>query len=146
MRQGLSAARAQLPAPGWVLVHDAARALVAPSDAEQVLEAARPSGAAIPVVPVGDTLKQLRGDQVARTLDRSHLAFAQTPQAFRFTILEEALEKAERDGFQGTDCASLVERIGVEVRTCPGRLGNFKLTYPEDLVRAEVLIAQGNGS
>ena len=92
------------------------------------------------------TLKELAGDQVAQTLERSHLAFSQTPQAFRFTVLEEALEKAERDGFQGTDCSSLVERIGVEVRTCPGRVENFKLTYPEDLVRAELLLAQGNGS
>ncbi len=65
------------------------------------------------------------------------LARAQTPQAFRLSTLQEALEKARRDGFEGTDCASLVERLGVEVRTCAGRAGNWKLTRPGDPERAE---------
>ena len=56
-------------------------------------------------------------------------------------VLREALDKAERDGFVGTDCASLVERLGVEVRTCTGRADNFKVTHPEDLLRAEALLA-----
>lgn len=126
----------------WVLVHDAARCLVEPGDAERVLEAARPSGAAIPVVPVGDTVKEVSGEAVVRTLDRGRLALAQTPQAFRVALLREALEKAAREGFVGTDCASLVERLGVRVATCPGRRENWKVTDPGDLARAEAQLRE----
>ncbi|MCP4002685.1 MAG: 2-C-methyl-D-erythritol 4-phosphate cytidylyltransferase [bacterium] len=128
----------------WVLVHDAARCLVLPADAEAVLEAARSTGAALPVIPASDTVKLLDGERVERTLDRSTLGLAQTPQAFRVSILSEALAKAERDGFLATDCSSAVERLGVEVRTSMGRSGNWKLTHPEDLPRAEaVLLSRG---
>jgi len=127
----------------WVLVHDAARCLVEPGDASAVLRAARATGAALPVVPASDTTKWLAesGDRVERTLARARLGFAQTPQVFRVQVLREALDKAERDGFEGTDCASLVERIGVEVRVCAGRPENFKVTHPEDLARAEAALA-----
>lgn len=146
LRCGLDAAERQLPEVAWVLVHDAARPFVEPADAEAVLAAAQATGAALPVIPVGDTLKELEGDQVIRTLDRSRLGFAQTPQAFRLALLREALEKAEREGFTGTDDAVLVERLGGVVRTCPGRVENFKLTYPADLARAEALLrARGAG-
>jgi 2-C-methyl-D-erythritol 4-phosphate cytidylyltransferase len=106
-----------------------------------VLAAARVTGAALPVLPASDTLKLLDGARVERTLERARIGLAQTPQAFRVEVLREALEKAERDGFEGTDCASLVERLGVEVRTSPGRAANFKVTHPDDLVRAEALLA-----
>ena len=141
LRRGLDAAGQQVPDLGWVLVHDAARAFVEPADAEAVLAAARPTGAALPVVPIGDSVKELEGDRVIGTADRTRLAFAQTPQAFRLTVLREALEKAEREGFTGTDCARLVERLGVVVRTCPGRAENFKITDPADLARAESILA-----
>ncbi len=134
---GLEAARAQLPDAGFVLVHDAARCLVEPGDAERVLEAARPTGAAVPVVPVADTVKIVDGERVSSTPDRSTLVLAQTPQAFRVEILRRALEQAERDAVRGTDCASLVERLGVEVRTCGGRAENLKVTHPWDLELAE---------
>ena len=75
-----------------------------------------------------------------RTLPRERLVRAQTPQAFRLALLREALEKARRDGFEGTDCASLVERLGAEVAVCAGRSQNFKVTRPEDLQRAEALL------
>jgi len=142
---GLAAACRQLPDTRWVLVHDAARCLVEPADAEAVLEAAHPTGAALPVVPAGDTVKVLEGERVRETLDRGQLGLAQTPQAFRVEVLREALEKAERDGFEGTDCASLVERLGVEVRVCAGRPENWKVTHPGDLERAGALLA-GRGS
>ncbi len=122
---------------GFALVHDAARCCALPSDAEAVLAAARETGAAIPVVPVAETVKRVRDGVVAETLPRAALALAQTPQAFRLALLREALEKAERDGFTGTDCASLVERLGTTVRTCPGREENLKVTRPADLERAE---------
>jgi 2-C-methyl-D-erythritol 4-phosphate cytidylyltransferase len=126
----------------WVLVHDAARCFVEPGDAERVLEVARRSGAAIPVVPVGETVKEVTGETVVRTLDRERLALAQTPQAFQVGLLREALEKAARDGVAGTDCASLVERLGARVATCSGRRENWKVTHPEDLVRAEALLRE----
>ncbi len=121
----------------FALVHDAARCCVLPSDAEAVLAAARETGAAIPVVPVADTVKRVRGDTVVETLPREALALAQTPQGFRLALLCEAFERAERDGVLGTDCASLVERLGTEIRTCPGRPENLKVTHPADLERAE---------
>ncbi len=140
---GLVAGLAARPDLGWVLVHDAARCLVLPEDASRVLRAAEPTGAALPVVPVTDTPKWLAegGARVERTLERARLAFAQTPQAFRAETLREALDKAERDGFEGTDCASLVERLGVEVRVCAGRTENFKVTHPDDLAQAEAVLA-----
>jgi 2-C-methyl-D-erythritol 4-phosphate cytidylyltransferase len=138
---GLGAARAALPQAEWVLVHDAARCLVTPEDAEQVLAAAQPTGAALPVVALTDTVKRIAGARVVQTLERAQLGLAQTPQAFRIALLAEALEKAARDGFVGTDCATLVERLSLEVRTCPGRAGNFKVTGAEDLSRAAAYLA-----
>ena len=115
--------------------------MVEPADAEAVLAAARATGAALPLVPIGDTVKEVEGERVKGTVDRTHLGFAQTPQAFRLTVLREALEKAEREGFTGTDCAGLVERLGVRVRTCPGRAENFKITHAADLARAKAVLA-----
>ena len=142
--RGLEAGTAARPDLDWVLVHDAARCLVEPEDASAVLRAAQATGAALPVVPVSDTPKWLAeaGGRVERTLERARLGLAQTPQAFRVQVLREALDKAERDGFEGTDCASLVERLGVEVRVCAGRVDNFKVTHPDDLARAEALLAK----
>jgi 2-C-methyl-D-erythritol 4-phosphate cytidylyltransferase len=127
-----------------VLMHDAARCLVEPGDASAVLRTAQATGAALPVVPASDTVKWLAetGGRVERTLERARLGLAQTPQAFRVQVLREALDKAERDGFEGTDCASLVERLGVEVRVCAGRVENFKVTHPDDLARAEAVLAR----
>ena len=133
---GMVAAMAGVDADDWMLVHDAARCLVTPADAEAVLAAAQPTGAALPVAPIADTVKRVVEGRAVETLDRSALGLALTPQAFRISLLSEALDKAARDGFAGTDCASLVERLGIEVRTCPGRAGNFKVTEPEDLERA----------
>jgi 2-C-methyl-D-erythritol 4-phosphate cytidylyltransferase len=141
-RQGsLARGLAALPAGvERVLVHDAARCLVEAADAERVLEAMQETGAAIPVVAPNDTVKQLRGEAVERTLERTTLALAQTPQGFRVELLREALEKAAGEGFEGTDCASLVERLGVRVRVCPGRPGNWKLTTGEDVERARATL------
>ena len=146
--RGLEAGIAARPHLHWVLVHDAARCLVEPGDASAVLRAAQATGAALPIVPASDTPKWLAesGGRVERTLERARLGLAQTPQAFRIEVLREALDKAERDGFEGTDCASLVERLGVEVRVCAGRVENFKVTHPDDLLRAEALLARRAGA
>lgn len=142
---GLHALAGRTPDAVFVLVHDAARCLVEPRDAERVLELARETGAAIPVIPLADTLKEVVQGRVVRTADRSHLVAAQTPQVFRLAVLREALEKAQREGFLGTDCASLVERLGVQVCTCPGRLENFKITDEADLERAALRLRARGG-
>ncbi len=146
VERGLQSAVAALPGAEWVLVHDAARCLVQPGDAESVLEAARATGAAIPVLPLSDTIKEIDGETVSSTLDRRRLVAVQTPQAFRIPLLREALEKARRDGFTGTDCSALVERLGVEVRIVPGRPENWKLTLPADLDRAAALLPAAEDS
>jgi 2-C-methyl-D-erythritol 4-phosphate cytidylyltransferase len=124
----------------WVLVHDAARCLATPEEADAVLEAARETGAALLVAPLDDTVKRVDGNRVESTPDRNQLVRALTPQAFRVAVLREALQRAQADGFRGTDCASLVERTGVEVRTCPGRPENFKVTTVPDLERAALIL------
>lgn len=123
-----------------VLVHDGARPLVGPGLIDRVLAAAADKGAAVPVVPVEDTLKETAGDRVVGTLDRTRLARAQTPQGFRYAVLLRALEAARADRFHGTDEAQLVERLGGEVAAVEGDPRNLKITTPLDLVLAEALL------
>ncbi len=130
------------PAVCWVWVHDAARCFVSAEDAERVLAAAAKTGAALPVIPIHETVKRVVSGHVSQTEDRRELFLAQTPQVFRLEILREALDKAARDHVQGTDCASLVERLGVEVNVVDGRRENWKLTEAGDLDRAERQFAE----
>lgn len=127
---------------GVVLVHDAARPLVEPTLIDAVHSAASAEGAALPVVPVVDTLKRLRDDRVVETVDRSELGAAQTPQGFRFEVLVRAYEKAFRDGATVTDEAMAVERLGEPVVVVAGSPRNRKLTTPEDMLWAENLLRE----
>ena len=116
---------------GWIVVHDGARPFVTPAMIEAGLEAARPTGAAVAVVPAFDTVKRIAPDgSVAKTLDRDELRMAQTPQVFRRDILERAHAEITDDA---TDDAAMAERIGVEVRTFDGARENIKITTAEDL-------------
>ncbi len=125
----------------FFMVHDAARPLVSPSLIRRVIEAALQSGAALAALPCPDTIKQATENGcVAATLDRSVLWMAQTPQIFRRTLFLEALETAVKDNFNGTDCASLVEHLGHPVQLVPGEARNFKVTYPDDLERASLML------
>ncbi|MBI4161367.1 MAG: 2-C-methyl-D-erythritol 4-phosphate cytidylyltransferase [Acidobacteria bacterium] len=138
VRRGLE----RVPDQGVVLVHDAARPLVPAQVIAAVLEAAGSRGAAVPVLPVPDTPKLLdSAGGLERTLDRSRLVLAQTPQGFAAGLLRRGLQAAERDGFLGTDDAWLVERLGVEVTLVPGAAENLKVTTPGDLRRAGELLA-----
>lgn len=139
MRAGLAALPADVE---WVAVHDAARPLVRPEDVGRVLAAAARTGAALLAVPVRDTLKRVREGRVAETLARAECWAAQTPQVFRAALLREALAKAEAEGFQGTDDAQLVERLGAAVEIVAGDPANLKITWPEDLVLAEAIWRQ----
>jgi 2-C-methyl-D-erythritol 4-phosphate cytidylyltransferase len=127
---------------GVVLVHDAARPFVEPALIESVARAADEHGAALPVLPLVDTVKRVREDRVTGTLDRSELGAAQTPQGFRFALLVQAYEAAFRDRLTITDEAMAVERLGAPVVAVPGSARNRKLTTPDDLTWAESILAQ----
>ena len=122
-----------------VLCHDAARPFAAPELFARVLAALDGADGVVPVVPVPDTVKRVDGVVVLGTERREDLALAQTPQAFVTSALREAHERAERDGAEVTDDAAALERAGFRVRTVPGEPGNFKITTPQDLARAEAI-------
>jgi 2-C-methyl-D-erythritol 4-phosphate cytidylyltransferase len=121
----------------WVAVHDAARALVRPEAITRVIDAARRDGAALLAVPARDTIKRVRAGAVVETPPRDECYAAQTPQVFRVAVLREALDKARAEGREGTDCAQLVEALGVRVSVVVGDADNWKITGPEDLAAAE---------
>ena len=126
-----------------IAIHDAVRPLFASSMFHAVIDAAREVGAALPVVPVADTIHVMTNEAtVASTLDRSMLAAAQTPQCFRAEILREVLERAAREGVEGTDEAGLAARFGYTVKAVPGDPRNLKITVPEDLAIAESYLQQ----
>jgi 2-C-methyl-D-erythritol 4-phosphate cytidylyltransferase len=128
---------------GLVAVHDGARPLVDSAMIERVVEAAAEHGAAIVAQPVVETLKEVSVDgDVLRTVDRSRLFRAQTPQCFRVDLLRRAFESAMRDGFVGTDEAALVERLGERIRIVEGSEHNIKVTSPEDLARVDYYLSE----
>jgi 2-C-methyl-D-erythritol 4-phosphate cytidylyltransferase len=106
-----------------------------------VAAAAGRAGAALPVLPLVDTIKRVSGGVVRETLDRAELGAAQTPQGFRLELLARAYEQAFRDRVTVTDEASAVERIGLPVAAVAGSPRNLKITTPDDLVWAERLLA-----
>ncbi len=119
-----------------VAVHDAARPLVTSTEAAAVVDAAGRIGAAIAAIPVVDTIKVVGDGRIVRTLDRSQLVAAATPQAFRAAILRRALES----GRDATDEAALCEDLGIPVAVVAiSRLG-FKITTPADLELAEAVL------
>jgi 2-C-methyl-D-erythritol 4-phosphate cytidylyltransferase/2-C-methyl-D-erythritol 2,4-cyclodiphosphate synthase len=124
-----------------LLVHDGARPLVSATLTARVAAATAAHGAAIPVVPVAETLKRVTGDLVETTVDRTSLAVAQTPQGVRRGILREAYRRFPPEGPQEwTDEASLLESCGIPVHAIAGESGNLKVTLPEDLLRAEAVL------
>jgi 2-C-methyl-D-erythritol 4-phosphate cytidylyltransferase len=133
----------QVPAgfDGVVLVHDAARPLVDARLIDAVSAEAWQHGAAVPTLPIVDTVKRVRGGCVVETLDRSELGAAQTPQGFRFELLARAYEAAFRDRVALTDEAMAVERLGLRVAIVPGSARNRKITTQEDLAWAEAFLA-----
>jgi 2-C-methyl-D-erythritol 4-phosphate cytidylyltransferase len=135
--------RAALTAAGEgdVVVHDAARPLVSASLFRAVLEALGGADCAVAAAPVTDTVKEAGPDhRVTATLDRSRLWAIQTPQAFRRSVLERALDVGDGVLAQATDDAWLVERAGGSVVVVPAPPGNFKVTTPHDLQVAELLL------
>jgi 2-C-methyl-D-erythritol 4-phosphate cytidylyltransferase/2-C-methyl-D-erythritol 2,4-cyclodiphosphate synthase len=129
--------RAGAAADRVVLVHDGARPAVAAELVARVIDAVAAHGAAIPVVPVVETLKRVDGEMVAGTVDRDGLAAAQTPQGARLALLRAAWDRFPPDGpATFTDEAALLEACTIPVHVVPGQLGNLKVTRPADLARA----------
>jgi 2-C-methyl-D-erythritol 4-phosphate cytidylyltransferase/2-C-methyl-D-erythritol 2,4-cyclodiphosphate synthase len=129
-----------------VLIHDAARPFLRPELIESCAQAARTHGAAVAAVPVTDTLKRASDELVSGGVHRRNLWAAQTPQAFRVEVIIEAYRRARKEGVAATDDASLVEAIGYPVRLVMGSPRNMKITYPEDLALAEILMRAEAGA
>ncbi|RXF78802.1 2-C-methyl-D-erythritol 4-phosphate cytidylyltransferase [Bacillus subtilis] len=130
-----------------VLVHDGARPFIKHEQIDELIAEAEQTGAAILAVPVKDTIKRVQDLQVSETIERSSLWAVQTPQAFRLSLLMKAHAEAERNGFLGTDDASLVEQMeGGSVRVVEGSYTNIKLTTPDDLTSAEAIMESESGN
>ena len=132
------------PASELVVIHDAARPFCTPELIDRTIDAAAEFGAATAALPAFDTVKEGRlADGVAvvgATLPRERLFLVQTPQAFRVSLLRDAVERG-RDGAEATDETTLVERAGHPVRLVPGDVRNFKVTSAADLALAEQMAA-----
>lgn len=122
-----------------VLIHDGARPLVSRSVVDRVLGAAA-AGGVVPAVRATDTLKEVdENGQVVNTLERARIWHVQTPQRFPLSLIRQVHQSARREGWTGTDDASLCERYGVPVQVVEGSHENLKITRPVDLVVAEAL-------
>ncbi|HPO16003.1 MAG TPA: 2-C-methyl-D-erythritol 4-phosphate cytidylyltransferase [Candidatus Hydrogenedentes bacterium] len=138
---GLSALE---PATEIVIIHDAARPFVSADSIQASIDAARDCGAATVAIPVVDTI--LQGDENAylvSTPDRRQLWACQTPQTFRVDVIRRAHTLAQKEGYTGTDDASLVRRMGEPVKLVMGTPLNFKVTTPSDYALAEMILEKG---
>jgi 2-C-methyl-D-erythritol 4-phosphate cytidylyltransferase len=130
----------------FIVIHDAVRPFLTADLVRRVVEKAAQYGAAVAAIPMRDTVKQAGGSgMIEGTVDRSRLWLAQTPQAFSLALLSEAHRKAQMEGFQATDDAQLVERLGHRVAIVEGSGENIKITRPEDLVIGEAILAARKG-
>ena len=138
VRNGLTA----IDEANVVAVHDGVRPLVTPAEIDEVVKCAQTDGAAILVAPVRDTIKEIERQQVKRTVRRSELRRALTPQCFRFEILKRAyagLADLESANIDVTDDSLLVEQLGFAISIVEGSPRNIKITTAEDLAVAEAL-------
>ncbi len=141
-QKSVAAGLAALPADAEiVLIHDGARALVTEDVVTRALQSAEQRGSGVAALPVSDTVKRVGEDgEVLETLSRQSLFAMQTPQAFRVELIRQAHALAERDGFQGTDDAALLEHAGMPVYVTEGSRRNLKLTTAFDLTLAAAIL------
>lgn len=120
-----------------VLVHDGARCLVDRDTILRCMDSVLASGSGVAAIPAVDTIKEVDAENtVVNTPDRARLRAVQTPQGFRTELLRSAHLAAQRDGFLGTDDASLLEHLGIPVKLTLGDRRNIKITSPEDMMIA----------
>lgn len=124
---------------GVVAVHDGARPLVTHDEIDATIEKARSTGAACLVAPVNDTIKTVRGGEVAGSLDRGQLRRALTPQAFRIEVLRKAFEQGDLSEAVTDECY-LVEKLGHPIALVEGSPRNIKITHSDDLVIANAFL------
>jgi len=124
---------------GIVLIHDGVRPFIDDEIIRELIDAVNRYGAAIAAVPVKDTVKKVLQDSISATVPRENLWLAQTPQAFSARIIIDAYTNAREKGIRGTDDASLVEAMGLDVKVVMGSYENIKITTPEDLLFAEAI-------
>ncbi|MBF0136059.1 MAG: 2-C-methyl-D-erythritol 4-phosphate cytidylyltransferase [Magnetococcus sp. DMHC-1] len=131
VRNGLAAL--DLAPDAWVGIHDGARPLVLPDLLDRLFQARSLADALLVALPAQDTVKQVSpGQHIMTTLNRQEIWLAQTPQIFRYALVQAAHAQAVASGFIGTDDASLVEHLGVAVRVVSGDVRNIKVTHPHD--------------
>lgn len=130
-----------------VLIHDAARPFASAELISRCIEAAATRGAAVPGLPARDTIKRVSQDRwIQSTPERRSLWEIQTPQAFQRDLIVAAHKQAAREGIEVTDDAMVVEQFGKPVFVLDGERTNFKITVPEDVWLAEMLIREGKVS
>lgn len=139
--KGLNALSEQ---PDIAVVHDGVRPFTTVELIEKVITTATESGAAIAALNCSDTVKKASSNHsIEETMPRENIWFAQTPQAFKYDILRQAMDRASEEGFLGTDESLLLERLGIEVKLVEGSKYNIKITTPEDLEIGELILKQG---
>jgi len=143
VRNGLDAIRDEVGFEDWVLVHDAARPGLSAALLDRLIaEVGEDPFGGLLAVPVADTLKRAdAGNRVLRTEPRDGLWQAQTPQMFRYGLLQRALSLL--GGTVVTDEAQAVEQLGFQAKLVAGDITNFKLTYPQDIKLAELILSGG---
>lgn len=130
----------------WVAIHDGARPLLSLQLLDRLFAARDGSDALVTAIPAIDTIKQVgQGGVISKTLDRSTIWLAQTPQLFRYGLIRQAHDEAAKAGFVGTDDASLLEWLGVAVQVVSGDVANIKITQPADLALAAWLLQAAKG-
>ena len=127
-----------------VVIHDGVRPFIQPEDLKQCILVSKKYGACILGTPASDTLKRAaKSNIIETTLSRENIWLAQTPQAFKYDLILKAHETARRDGYVGTDDASLVERMGEDVKIINGGKFNIKITKKEDFAIAKAMFDAG---
>ncbi len=139
-RQASVRAALELVDSELVVVHDAARPFAPAALFGAVIEALTEADGAVPGAVADETLKRAKQGWIVETVERAGLYRIQTPQAFRTAALKDAHRRAQRDGFEGTDDAQLLERLGYRIALVEGTAPNPKLTHPADFELAEALL------
>lgn len=132
--------------PEIVVIHDGVRPFLKSSKIEESIAICRRFGAVILAIPAKHTIKEGKNGYVIKTLERDKLWEVQTPQTFKYEIIFEAYQQAFADGFYATDDSALVERLGYRIKILLGEWENIKITSPEDLELAEMLVRREKAS